>query len=365
VRIVIVGAGYVGLVSGVCFSDFGNDVVCVDANPSKIKSLNSGKVPIYEPGLGTLIDNNVKARRLSFTTDLKTAMKGAQVVFIAVGTPARHQDGFVNLSYVYQAAEQIAENLEGFTVIVTKSTVPVGTGDEIDEIISKKNPKADFSVVSNPEFLREGGAIQDFKRPDRIVIGTDDERARQLMRDLYRPLFIKDAPIVFTRRRTSELIKYAANAFLATKITFINEIADLCEVVGADVKEVSVGIDKTIAVLGLAFKPNTDDMRDSPSLKIIPALQKKGAIIKAYDPKAMEEAGHILENIEYCEGPYECIKNADAVVIMTEWDEFRALDFSRLKKIVKTPLLIDLRNIYEIEDVVSQGIEYISVGRIT
>ena len=432
-RVVMVGTGYVGLVSGVCFADFGHEVICVDKNPTKIQTLNTGGIPIFEPGLESLVTKNVKAGRLSFTTDLKSAMIGAQAVFIAVGTPSRRGDGYADLSYVYEASEEISKYIDNFTVIITKSTVPVGTGDEVERIISKSHHTDNFSVVSNPEFLREGAAIEDFKRPDRVVVGTDNMRAREVMRALYRPLFINETPIVFTSRRTSELIKYAANSFLATKITFINEMADLCEAVGANVQEVAKGIgfdkrigskflhagpgyggscfpkdtlalvrtaeeakvplsivtsvvdanelrkqrmadkiidalggevkDKSIAVLGLAFKPNTDDMRDAPSLTIIPRLQDKGAHIRAYDPESMEEASHLLENITYTSDAYECLKEADALVILTEWDEFRALDLDRVRKELKAPYIIDLRNIYRPEDMQNRGFNYTSVGR--
>ena len=431
-RIVMVGTGYVGLVSGVCFADFGHEVVCVDKDPAKIEMLNCGGVPIFEPGLDTLVEKNVKAGRLSFTTDLPAAMNNAEAVFIAVGTPSRRGDGHADLSYVYAAAEEIAENIDGFTVIVTKSTVPVGTGDEFETIVKKARPDAEFEVVSNPEFLREGAAINDFKRPDRVVVGTEDERAKDVMRALYRPLFINETPIVFTTRRTSELIKYAANAFLATKIGFINEMADLAEAVGANVQEVARGIGmdkrigkkflhagpgyggscfpkdtlalvrtadeaevelsiiksvveankarktamaekiiatcngvegKTIAILGLAFKPNTDDMRDAPSLTIIPHLQQNGANIRAYDPEAMSEAKKLLQDIDYTSSAYDCIEGADAAVIITEWDEFRALDLARVKSLLKTPILIDLRNIYKLSAIRALGFTYSSVGR--
>lgn len=434
-RVVMVGTGYVGLVSGVCFADFGHDVVCVDKDPAKIDTLNAGGIPIYEPGLQTLVARNVKAGRLAFTTDLAAAMKGAEAVFIAVGTPSRRGDGFADLSYVYAATEEIAANMDGFTVVVTKSTVPVGTGDEVEQIIAKADPDADFAVVSNPEFLREGAAISDFKRPDRVVVGTEDARAQGVMRALYRPLFINETPIVFTSRRTSELIKYAANAFLATKITFINEMADLCEAVGGDVQQVArgIGLDKrignkflhagpgyggscfpkdtlalvrtadeadvdlsivksvvsanetrktrmaekiiaacggdvsgkTLAILGLAFKPNTDDMRDAPSLTIIPYLQERGAKICAFDPEAMEEAAHSLNDVYYTSGPYDCVKNADAVIIITEWDQFRALDLIRVKSSLAKPTMIDLRNIYNPADMKRLGFDYFSVGRHT
>ena len=433
-RVVIVGTGYVGLVSGVCFADFGHEVVCVDKDPAKIQTLQSGGVPIFEPGLDVLIAKNVQAKRLSFTTSLPEAMEGAQAVFIAVGTPSRRGDGHADLSHVYAAASEIAEHIKNFTVVITKSTVPVGTGDEVEKIISKSQSPENFAVVSNPEFLREGAAINDFKRPDRVVVGTENEQAKELMRALYRPLYINETPIVFTSRRTSELIKYAANSFLATKITFINEIADLCEVVGANVQEVAKGIGldkriggkflhagpgyggscfpkdtlaltktaqeakvnlkvvssvvdankerksrmatkiikamdgnvsgKKIAILGLAFKPNTDDMRDAPSLTIIPRLQDEGAIIQAYDPEAMEEASGLLQNVIYMTGPYKAMEGADALVIITEWDEFRALDIERIKAALKAPNVIDLRNIYGPDAMKTAGFKYSSIGRI-
>jgi len=432
-RVVMVGTGYVGLVSGVCFADFGHDVICVDKDPQKIETLNNGGIPIFEPGLDALVAKNVKAERLSFTTDLKAAMKNADAVFIAVGTPSRRGDGYADLSYVYAASEEIAQYMEGFTVIVTKSTVPVGTGDEVEKILAKHHDQTDFAVVSNPEFLREGAAITDFKRPDRVVVGTEDEKAKEIMRALYRPLYINETPILFTSRRTSELIKYAANSFLATKITFINEMADLCEAVGANVQEVAKGIGldkrigakflhagpgyggscfpkdtlalartaeeanvslsivssvvdanearkrrmankvidalggdltgKTIAVLGLAFKPNTDDMRDAPSLTIIPRLQDKGAKIRAYDPESMDEAKGLLKDVEYKNGPYPCLDGADALVIITEWDEFRALDMRRVKAAMTSPDVIDLRNIYKPDVMQIAGFNYTSVGR--
>ena len=432
-RVVMVGTGYVGLVSGVCFADFGHDVICVDKDPKKIETLNSGGVPIFEPGLKALIAKNVKADRLKFTTDLKAAMSGADAVFIAVGTPSRRGDGYADLSYVYAATEEISKYIQGFTTIITKSTVPVGTGDEVEKILLKHHAADAFAVVSNPEFLREGAAISDFKRPDRIVVGTENEQAKDVMHALYRPLYINETPILFTSRRTSELIKYAANSFLATKITFINEMADLCEAVGANVQEVAKGIGldkrigskflhagpgfggscfpkdtlaltrtaeeakvslsiissvidanearkrrmankvidalggdltgKTIAVLGLAFKPNTDDMRDAPSLTIIPHLQDKGGVIRAYDPEAMNEAKGLLKDVDYAEGPYPCIEGADALVIITEWDEFRALDMERVKAALNTPDVIDLRNIYEPGKMRIAGFNYTSVGR--
>ena len=432
-RVAIIGTGYVGLVSGACFAHFGHDVICVDKDESKIERLMRGEIPIFEPGLDALVAENVAANRLSFTTDLKAATPGATAVFIAVGTPSRRGDGFADLSYVYAAAEEIATALDGYTVIVTKSTVPVGTGDEVEAIIRKTRPDADFSVVSNPEFLREGAAIEDFKHPDRIVVGAEDERAREVMRELYRPLYVNETPILFTNRATSELIKYAANAFLATKITYINEMADLCERVGANVQEVArgIGLDgrigpkflhagpgyggscfpkdtlalvrtaqsagaptkiveavveindrrkkqmaerviaacggsvagKTIALLGLTFKPNTDDMRDSPSLDIVPALQEAGAKVRAFDPAGMEEAKKLLANVEHCDGPYHTIDGADALVLLTEWDEFRALDFKRVRELMKAPVFVDLRNVYRAAHMAEQGFQYTSIGR--
>ena len=432
-RIAMVGTGYVGLVSGACFSDFGHHVTCLDKDESKIETLQSGGVPIFEPGLDQLIAANVKEKRLDFAVDPKKAMHEADVIFIAVGTPSRRGDGHADLKYVYAAAEEIAGLISGFTVIVTKSTVPVGTGDAVEEIIRKTNPNAEFAVVSNPEFLREGAAIEDFKRPDRVVIGCEHDRARDVMRELYRPLFLNETPIVFTSRRTSELIKYAANAFLATKITFINEMATLCEKVGADIQQVAkgIGLDKriggkflnagpgyggscfpkdtlalvktandvgapvrivetvvsvnddrkkamarkiidamggdatgmTVAVLGLAFKPNTDDMRDSPSLDIIPALLEAGAKVQAYDPESMHEAKEMMPDITYCENAYDAISGADALAILTEWDQFRALDIDRIKASLKTPLIVDLRNIYDPKALRDQGIVYHGIGR--
>ena len=432
-RVTMIGAGYVGLVSGACFADFGHTVTCVDKDPGKIERLEQGVMPIFEPGLAELVATNVKEGRLCFTLDAKEAIRNADAIFIAVGTPSRRGDGHADLSYVYAAAKEIAEHMDGFTVVVTKSTVPVGTGDEVEEIIRKTNPNAKFAVVSNPEFLREGAAISDFKRPDRVVVGTDNEEAREVMRQLYRPLFLNETPMLFTERRTSELIKYAANAFLAVKITFINEMADLCEKVGANVQDVSKGIGldnrigkkflhagpgyggscfpkdtlaltktandagspvrivdtvvqvndarkkamadrvikamggsvkgKTIGVLGLAFKPNTDDMRDAPSLDIIPALQAAGARVKAYDPESMHEAGKMLSDVDFCDGPYHAVDGADAMVLITEWDQFRALDFDRLKKLLKTPTVVDLRNVYQPSDMKRRGFNYVSVGR--
>ncbi|WP_294265061.1 UDP-glucose/GDP-mannose dehydrogenase family protein [uncultured Sphingomonas sp.] len=432
-RIVMIGSGYVGLVSGACFADFGHDVVCVDKDAGKIEKLKAGGIPIYEPGLDALVAKNVAAGRLSFTTDLAGPVGEAEVVFIGVGTPTRRGDGHADLSYVYGAAREIAAALKRFTVVVTKSTVPVGTGDEVERIIRETNPEAEFAVASNPEFLREGAAIEDFKRPDRIVVGIEDDRARAPMEQVYRPLYLNKAPVLFTRRRTSELIKYAANAFLAMKITFINEVADLCEKVGADVQEVSrgIGLDnriggkflhagpgyggscfpkdtlalvktaqdydsplrliettvavndtrkramarkviaamggdvhgKTIAILGLTFKPNTDDMREAPSIAIIQALQDAGATVRAYDPEGMEAARPMLENVTYVRSAYEAADGAAAVVIVTEWDAFRALDLPRLKALMAEPLLVDLRNIYRTENVVAEGLRYVSVGR--
>ena len=432
-RVTMIGTGYVGLVSGACFADFGHEVVCVDKDESKISRLNAGEIPIFEPGLEALVAENVKAGRLSFSLDLSGSVPDADAVFIAVGTPSRRGDGFADLSFVHQAAKEIASALSNYTVVVTKSTVPVGTGTEVEEIIAKTNPDADFSVVSNPEFLREGAAIDDFKRPDRVVVGAEDERAIKLMRELYRPLFLNETPIVVTNRATSELIKYAANAFLATKVTFINEMADLCEVVGADVQQVArgIGLDgriggkflhagpgyggscfpkdtlalvrtaqmaqspvkivesvvdinaerkrkmaarvidacggsvdgKTIGVLGLTFKPNTDDMRDAPSLNIIPMLIEAGASVRAYDPAGLVEAQALLDNVEFAEGAYQAIDGADGVVIITEWDEFRALDMERVKSLMKSPVMVDLRNIYNPEEMAEQGIVYSSIGR--
>ncbi len=432
-RVTMIGAGYVGLVSGACFADFGHTVTCVDKDPGKIERLEKGVMPIFEPGLAELVATNVKEGRLSFTLDAKEAIRNADAIFIAVGTPSRRGDGHADLSYVYGAAEEIAQHMDGFTVVVTKSTVPVGTGDEVEEIIRKTRPDANFAVVSNPEFLREGAAISDFKRPDRVVVGTDSEEAREVMRQLYRPLFLNETPMLYTSRRTSELIKYAANAFLAVKITFINEMADLCEKVGANVQDVSKGIGldnrigkkflhagpgyggscfpkdtlaltktandhgspvrivdtvvqvndarkkamaqrvidamggsakgKTIGVLGLAFKPNTDDMRDAPSLDIIPALQAAGARVKAFDPESMHEAGKMLSDVDFCDGPYHAIDGADAMVLITEWDQFRAIDFDRVKKLLKTPTVVDLRNVYQPSDMLKRGFNYVSVGR--
>lgn len=432
-RITVVGTGYVGLVSGACFSDFGHEVVCVDTDAAKIEALRRGEIPIFEPGLDELVRKNASAGRLSFTTKLTEAAPGADAIFIAVGTPSRRGDGHADLTYVYDAARQIALAAEGFTVVVTKSTVPVGTGDEVERVLRETRPDGDFAVVSNPEFLREGAAISDFKRPDRIIVGIEDERARKVMADIYRPLHLNQGPLVFTSRRTSELIKYAANAFLAMKITFINEMADLCEQVGANVQEVArgIGLDNRIggkflhsgpgyggscfpkdtmalvktardagspvrliettvevndqrkhnmtrkiiaacggsvaglriAVLGLAFKPNTDDMREAPSLVIVPELLAAGATVRAFDPEAMTQAASYLPGIECAEGAYDCIEGADALVILTEWDVFRALDLGRVTQLLKKPLVVDLRNIYRPDEMRALGFEYVSIGR--
>lgn len=430
-RIAMIGTGYVGLVSGACLSDFGHTVTCVDKAEEKIAALKSGIMPIFEPGLSDLVEGNVRAGRLTFTTDLAAGVEDADAVFIAVGTPSRRGDGHADLSYVFAAAKEIAEHITKPCVIVTKSTVPVGTGDEVERIVREVGATA--WVVSNPEFLREGAAIEDFKRPDRIVIGTEDDDAIAVMREVYRPLSLNQAPLMFTGRRTAEIIKYAANAFLATKITFINEIADLCEAVGGDVKDVSrgIGLDnrigskflhagpgyggscfpkdtlallktaqdngvglrvvesvvqvnearkramgrkvikalggdargKVVGILGLTFKPNTDDMRDAPSLALIQALQDAGAIVKAYDPEGLEQARPLLSNVEFGTEPYQVADGADALVIVTEWDEFRALDLKRIASVLKTPILVDLRNIYPPEQVERAGLSYWSVGR--
>jgi UDPglucose 6-dehydrogenase len=432
-RVAMIGSGYVGLVSGACFADFGHEVTCVDKDSGKIGALNGGVVPIYEPGLTEMVAANAKAGRLTFTTNLKAAVKEADVVFIAVGTPSRRGDGHADLSFVYDVAREIAGALDGFTVVVTKSTVPVGTGDEVERLIKEARPDCDCAVVSNPEFLREGAAIQDFKHPDRIVVGTDEERARAVMTEIYRPLYLNRSPVMFTGRRTAELIKYAANAFLATKITFINEIADLAEQVGADVQEISrgIGLDnrigskflhagpgyggscfpkdtlallkigqdhgaplriveavvsvngarkramarkvlhalggdmrgKTIAVLGLTFKPNTDDMRDAPSIPLIAAIQDMGAKVRACDPVGIEQAKGYLTGVTYCADAYDCAQGASAVVIVTEWEQFRALDFVRLKSAMERPVLVDLRNIYSADELERHGFVYESVGR--
>jgi len=430
-RVVMIGTGYVGLVSGACFADFGHQVTCVDKDASKIERLEEGVMPIFEPGLASLVERNTREGRLDFTIEPEAAIREADVVFIAVGTPARRGDGHADLTFVYAAAEEVAQYLEGYTVIVNKSTVPVGTGDEVASIISKINPEADFDVASNPEFLREGAAIEDFKRPDRIVVGAQSEQAFAAMHELYRPLYLNETPLLRTERRTAELIKYASNAFLAMKISFINEISDLCDAVGANVQQVAKGIGldnrigskflhagpgyggscfpkdtlaltktandygspisiidtvievnearkrsmidriekamdgsvegKTIAVLGLTFKPNTDDMRDAPSLVIIPGLQEKGAAIRAYDPEGMDEAANLLQEVTYCEDAYDCMNGADAAVILTEWNQFRALDLDRMRALLNKPVLVDLRNIYPVEEV--EGLDYHSIGR--
>ena len=432
-RIAVIGTGYVGLVSGACFSEFGVDVVCADKDAAKIDSLRAGRMPIFEPGLDKLVENNVKDGRLFFSTDVRQAVAGADAVFIAVGTPSRRGDGHADLSYVYAAAKEIAEAVDRPTVVVTKSTVPVGTGREVARILRETRPSGEFDVASNPEFLREGSAIGDFMRPDRVVIGADSERARELMRRLYRPLYLLETPIIFTSIETAELIKYAANTFLATKITFINEVADLCEKVGANVNDVARGIgldgrigrkflhagpgyggscfpkdtlalvktaqdhgaplkivetvvavnearkramadrvltalggsakDKTVAALGLTFKPNTDDMRDSPSLAILPALQKAGATIRAFDPEGMAEAKKLMPDLTYCRDAYDCMSGADAVAIITEWNEFRNLDLIRMKQLLRQPAVVDLRNVYNPAEMAEAGFRYTSIGR--
>ena len=432
-RVAMIGTGYVGLVSGACFADFGHHVVCVDKDADKIAALSRGDLPIYEPGLQALVQSNVREGRLRFSTGLAGPVGEADAVFIAVGTPSRRGDGHADLSYVYAAAREIAAALDGFTLVVTKSTVPVGTGDEVERIIREARPQADVCVVSNPEFLREGAGIRDFKHPDRIVVGTEDERAKEVMAELYRPLYLNAAPLLYTGRRTAELIKYAANAFLATKVTFINEIAELCEKVGADVQEVArgIGLDnrigakflhagpgfggscfpkdalaliktgqdheaplrivetimavndqrkramgrkvaaalggnlrgKTVAVLGLTFKPNTDDMREAPAIALITALRDMGAAVRAYDPAGMEQAKPLLPDIAYADSAYTCAQGADALVIVTEWEQFRALDLARLKAIMARPVVVDLRNVYRPEDMARYGFAYHSVGR--
>ena len=434
-RVVVVGTGYVGLVSGACFADFGHHVTCVDKDEAKIAALQRGEIPIFEPDLDRVVQTNAREGRLVFTTNLAGPVGEADVVFIAVGTPSRRGDGHADLSYVYAASREIAEAVKGFTVIVTKSTVPVGTGDEVERIIGQVNPSADVAVASNPEFLREGAAVRDFKHPDRIVVGTDNPRARKVIGEIYRPLYLNQAPIMYTGRRTAELIKYAANAFLATKITFINEIADLAEKVGADVQEIArgIGLDnrigskflhagpgyggscfpkdtraliktaqdyevplrileavnsvndtrkramarkvaapfggslrgKTVAVLGLTFKPNTDDMREAPSIPLITALRDLGATVRAFDPVGMDQARLEMPDIEYHENAYSCAEGADALVIVTEWEQFRALDLDRLKQEMAAPVVVDLRNIYNPDDLTSRGFLYQSVGRQT
>jgi UDPglucose 6-dehydrogenase len=432
-RIAMIGAGYVGLVSGACLAEFGHDVVCVDKDGERIAALKRGEIPIYEPGLDDLVRSNVKQARLAFTTAIEEPVRAADAVFIAVGTPSRRGDGHADLTYVYDAAREIAASLDGFTAVITKSTVPVGTGDELERIIREARPDADVVVVSNPEFLREGAAIYDFKHPDRIVVGTQDDRAKDLVAEIYRPLSLNRPPILYTTRRTAELIKYAANAFLATKITFINEIADLCEKVDADVQDVArgIGLDnrigskflhagpgfggscfpkdvralvkvaqdhdvslrimeavlvvndarkrtmarkvsaifsgalrgKTVSVLGLTFKPNTDDMREAPSIALITALQDMGARVRAFDPVGMDQAQAVLKNVTYCADAYDCAEAADALVIVTEWEQFRALDLDRLRDLMACPVVVDLRNIYDPEEMNQRGFVYACVGR--
>lgn len=432
-KVSMIGTGYVGLVTGTCFSEFGFDVTCVDKIKDKIDLLNKGKIPIYEPGLERLIKKNVKANRLRFTTDLAPAVKESDIVFIAVGTPTREEDGHADLTYVFAAAEEIAKSMQGYTVIVTKSTVPVDTAKKVEALVKKINPKAQFDVVSNPEFLREGSAVEDFMRPDRVVVGARTERAKEVMKKLYRPLFLLETPIIFTTPESSELIKYASNSFLATKVAFINQMADLCEKCGADVQDVATGIGldgrigkkflhtgpgyggscfpkdtlalaktaqkykcpttivesvieandkrkkdmghriveacggnvagKTIGILGVTFKPDTDDMRDSPSLDIIPILQQSGAEIKAYDPAGMDAAKECFNDIQWQENVYEAVKDTDCTVILTEWNEFRSIDKDLYKKTTKTPLIVDLRNIYTLKEMKDAKIEYVSLGR--
>jgi UDPglucose 6-dehydrogenase len=432
-HITMIGAGYVGLVSGACFADFGHNVCCVDTDAAKVDALKHGKIPIFEPGLDEIVARNVKAGRLTFTTRIAEGLEKAEAVFIAVGTPSRRGDGHADISYVLAAAKEIAQAATRPLVVVTKSTVPVGTGDEIEKVLAEVKPKAKISVVSNPEFLREGAAIEDFKRPDRIVIGTDDKDAREVMSAVYRPLNLNQAPILFTGRRTAELTKYAANAFLATKITFINEMADLAEKVGANVQEIArgIGLDnrigskflhagpgyggscfpkdtlaliktakdfgapsrivetvadvnnkrkismaerviaaaggslkgKTVGVLGLTFKPNTDDMRDAPSLEIVPALQAAGAKIQAHDPEGMEAAAKMLKGVAFCSGPYEAAKDASVLVLITEWDVYRALDMDRIKAALVSPVIVDLRNVYVPAELAAKGFRYVSIGR--
>ena len=432
-RIAMIGTGYVGLVSGACFSEFGADVICVDTDADKISLLERGEIPIYEPGLDELVAGNVRAERLSFTTDLASAVSTADAVFIAVGTPSRRGDGHADLQFVFNAAEQIADALDGYTVIVTKSTVPVGTGRKVEAVISARRPDAEFDVASNPEFLREGSAINDFMHPDRVVVGTDSERARDVVREIYRPLFLMETPVLFATLETAELTKYAANAFLATKITFINEIADICEQVGANVQDVArgMGLDgrigskflhagpgyggscipkdtlalertatesgtpsqivqaviavnearkrrmpekvisacgdsvsgKCVAILGLTYKPNTDDMREAPSLEIIPALQAAGATVRAYDPEGIDEARKLLADVDWCDNAYQTMEGADALVIVTEWNEFRALDLDRVRELLAAPVFVDLRNIYNASEMYDAGFDYHSIGR--
>ncbi|NQV61600.1 MAG: UDP-glucose/GDP-mannose dehydrogenase family protein [Alphaproteobacteria bacterium] len=434
-HVTMIGTGYVGLVSGACFSEFGHTVTCVDKDAGKIEALQAGRIPIFEPGLEKLVATNVAAGRLTFTTELQRPVADADAVFIAVGTPSRRGDGHADLSYVFDAARDVAAALDGYTVIITKSTVPVGTGAEVARIVGETRPDAEFDVASNPEFLREGAAISDFMRPDRVVVGTESDRAREVIRELYRSLFLNETPVMFTSRQTAELIKYAANAFLATKITFINEIANLCEQVDANVQDVArgIGLDgrignkflhagpgyggscfpkdtlallrtaenlglpldivkatvavndqrkkdmaqkvidacggslqgKTVAVLGLTFKPNTDDMRDSPSLDIIPALQAAGAKVRAHDPEGMDEARKFLPGVEFCGDPYDTLTDADVLAIITEWNAYRALDMPRVKALLRAPVMVDMRNIYDPETMRDQGFTYVSIGRPT
>ena len=433
-HIAMIGTGYVGLVSGACFSEFGHEVSCVDTDRDKIEALRQGVIPIYEPGLGTLVANNARAGRLRFTTRIDEAVPSADVVMIAVGTPSRRGDGHADLSYTYAAAREIAAALGRYTVVATKSTVPVGTSRKIERVIREVRPDAEVDVVSNPEFLREGSAIEDFMRPDRVVVGADSERATQVMAALYRPLFLLKTPILFTKRETAELIKYAANAFLATKITYINEIADICEKVGANVQDVAEGIGldgrigkkflhagpgfggscfpkdtrafvriaeeagtrsriveavvavnearkhrmaekiieacgdvkgRTIAVLGITFKQNTDDIRESPALTIIPALQAAGARVRAYDPQGMEEGRAVLDGVEWCADAYDCMEGADALALVTEWNEFRALDFGRMRALLRRPIVVDMRNVYRRDEMAAAGFIYVSIGRAT
>jgi UDPglucose 6-dehydrogenase len=431
-KIAVIGSGYVGLVSGACLSEFGHQVVCIDMDAGKIERLKKGEIPIYEPGLNDLVERNAQAKRLTFSTEIAD-IAGAQAVFIAVGTPSRRGDGHADMTYVYGAAKQIAQHLKDYAVIVTKSTVPVGTGRQVEKIVRETNPKAQFDVASNPEFLREGAAITDFMKPDRVVIGTDGERAKEIMRQIYRPLFLIDTPILFTKLETAELIKYSANAFLAMKITFINQVSDLCEKVGADVHDVAKGIGldgriggkflhpspgfggscfpkdtraliqtardagsplslieatldfnearktqmaerivaalggspkgKTVAVLGLTFKPNTDDMREAASITILPLLQQQGIKVRAHDPEGMAEAKKQLPDLDYRNDPYEAIEGADALVILTEWNSYRSLDLDRVKSLLKAPVFVDLRNIYRPAEMQAAGFHYSSLGR--
>lgn len=432
-RVAMIGTGYVGLVSGTCFSEFGHSVVCVDNDRSKIERLLGGEIPIYEPGLDDLVARNVRSGHLGFTTDLAQAVRDAEVVFIAVGTPSRRGDGHADLSYVFEAVRQVAMAADGYRLVVTKSTVPVGTGAKVKALLAETRPDLSFDVASNPEFLREGSAIEDFMHPDRVVVGTETARAREMMTELYRPLFLMETPIVHTTIESAELIKYAANAFLATKITFINEVADLCEKVGANVQDIArgIGLDgrigrkflhagpgfggscfpkdtralvstaqeynaplslveqvvvsnearkrrmadrviaaaggslagKTVGVLGLTFKPNTDDMREAPSLDIVPALTRAGATVRAYDPEGMTEARRLLDRVVWAEDAYDAVTGADVAVLVTEWNQFRALDLDRVKAVMKAPVMVDLRNVYKPEEMAARGFDYSSIGR--